>query len=66
MTVLRGGRRRKEMSIEPETKLFKSASARKNEGRVLSPLAFPMVVLFGTYLVWLALAGIVLFLLNVF
>lgn len=40
--------------------------AANSESPASSPFAFPMMVLFGTYAVWILVAGIILLVLNVF
>jgi hypothetical protein len=41
-------------------------AARNTEKHSLSPFAFPMMVLFGTYAAWIVVAGIILLVLNAF
>lgn len=41
-------------------------AAHNSEKHSLSPFAFPMMVLFGTYAAWIVVAGIILLVLNIF
>lgn len=42
------------------------APERNNEHHKLPAFAFPMMVLFGTYAVWIVVASLILLVLNVF
>ncbi len=52
--------------MESILKAEQLAPTHNTESRRVSSFAFPMMVLFGTYTVWIAVGGLILLVLNVF